>query len=407
MTETSKKPSARKKPAARTQAKTVEPKIARAAAQKPSKPKIEAPRAPAAPSRTSNNLVHVLIGAIVVSVVVAGGFALWPKLSSYLDVKNDPIKASIPAGENKIPEQTIEEMAAERDRFISQLNKMMERVNELDQALQSVKKLVAATDQSMDAEKAGEALERLKYRFAKMDERGADLAKLKKRVDKIEESKETAKNAPTGNDLTAGNEQVSTAVAQINQRLENLEKTKAAATGAAARALVLATSQLRQALHDDAPFVEPLRTLEAVAEGNQKVTEAVAALSPHAEKGVSSLTSLRNRFDSMASKAANAAKLPEGAGWVQKTINRLTSLASVRQVDGGGDENSLDGVLFRAGASLKSGDLMNAVKTLEELDGAAGAAAETWLKDARARLAVERAMASLHVYAVSILAPKE
>ena len=54
---------------------------------------------------------------------------------------------------------------------------------------------------------------------------------------------------------------------------------------------------------------------------------------------------------------------------------------------------------------LKTADLPAAVKALESLPENSKAVAAEWIRDAKARLAAERAIAALHVYAVAYMAP--
>ena len=54
------------------------------------------------------------------------------------------------------------------------------------------------------------------------------------------------------------------------------------------------------------------------------------------------------------------------------------------------------GILARAEAAAKRGDLAVAAAEMEELDGNAAETAKPWLQDARARLAAEAARAALN-----------
>jgi len=131
---------------------------------------------------------------------------------------------------------------------------------------------------------------------------------------------------------------------------------------------------------------------------------AVAMLAPYAVTGVPTLTSLRLRFDAVASDVARAAEGPGDGGWMERTIRRLKSLVAVRRTDGGTGDG-VDAILARAEADLEGANLMEAVDELEKLTGAPAKAATPWLNDARARLAAEKALTMLHVDAVALLKP--
>ncbi len=171
------------------------------------------------------------------------------------------------------------------------------------------------------------------------------------------------------------------------------------------QATVLAVGQLREALRGTMPFAAELQAVGAVAADNPEITKAIAALEPYAASGIPTLATLRRDFDRLAGEIARAARALEGDGWFEWAVNRLMSLVTVRRTTDTGDLNSVDAVVARAETSLKAGDLMAAVEELEGLAGPPGAVAAPWLRGAQARLAAERAMATLHVQAVSLLVP--
>ena len=90
-----------------------------------------------------------------------------------------------------------------------------------------------------------------------------------------------------------------------------------------------------------------------------------------------------------------------------RAVDRVSSLITWRRVGDDGKGDAVDRIVARAEARLKAGDLTGAVKAVENLaaDKKAAAAAEAWLADAKGRLIAERAVASLHVHAVSLLTP--
>jgi hypothetical protein len=64
----------------------------------------------------------------------------------------------------------------------------------------------------------------------------------------------------------------------------------------------------------------------------------------------------------------------------------------------------VDSILLAAEQALENSDLDRAVIVLGRLNGPAAEAAGDWLRDSRPRLEVERALAALHGYAISVLA---
>lgn len=353
------------------------------------------------------SLVTVALVGASIAVVIAIAVALWPNISSRMAVKSGYFSTLPTSDGRQTALRTIEEMEEERRSISNQLTATIERVNEIELELNELKNMIKATAPVTDVLEADVALQQIKELFAKIEGGGAGFDNLLKRVDKLEEDRKAAQNGPAADELAASNEQTANAITRLSQRLANLETTAATAINASAqsRAVALAVGQLREAARFDFPFGEPLAALKAMAAGEQELVDGVAALEPYAAKGVPSLALLREHFDQLASRIVSVTRFGGGSGWVHDVLVRAASLFIIRQVDGGADPNSVDGILFNAETSLRTGDLMNAVKTMGKLDGEAAAAAAQWIKDAKDRLAVEKSLASLNVFAVSILDP--
>ena len=89
----------------------------------------------------------------------------------------------------------------------------------------------------------------------------------------------------------------------------------------------------------------------------------------------------------------------EKTGWVGRAWARLADLVSVRrtgEVEGAGNEARV----ARAEARLAAGDLAAAVAEVSALSGPGDEAAADWLARARARLAVDEALAVLSRHAL-------
>lgn len=175
---------------------------------------------------------------------------------------------------------------------------------------------------------------------------------------------------------------------------------------AGAAALALAVGQLRDAALDGRPFLEPLSSVEALlaAEGGipSGLARALRELEGHAAAGVATPTVLRRKLSAEAS-AILRADADEAGGWVDETLRRLAAVVTVRRT-GDVPGADVDARLARAEAGLLSGDLAAAVAELAALTSGAADAAAAWLTLARARLAVESGLASLHAEAASRVA---
>ncbi len=175
---------------------------------------------------------------------------------------------------------------------------------------------------------------------------------------------------------------------------------------AGAAALALAVGQLRDAALDGRPFLEPLSSVKALlaAEGGipSGLARALRELEDHAAAGVATPTVLRRKLGAEAS-AILRADADEAGGWVDEALRRLAAVVTVRRT-GDVPGADVDARLARAEAGLLSGDLAAAAAELAALTNGAADAAAAWLTLARARLAVESGLASLHAEAASRVA---
>ncbi|HUI18366.1 MAG TPA: uroporphyrinogen-III synthase [Alphaproteobacteria bacterium] len=188
------------------------------------------------------------------------------------------------------------------------------------------------------------------------------------------------------------------------QRLAALEAElkRIAAVDVRRAALVLAISQLREALARSQPYDKALAELTAFAAGDGELEAAVAALKPTAATGVATVGELAERFDGAALAAARAAIVSRRPGWIGETLTRLQRLVVVRHT-GALAGNGTDAVLARAEVELKAGQLAAATAVLDGLDGPAAEAMRPWLASAKARLAADAALAALSARATARL----
>lgn len=180
-----------------------------------------------------------------------------------------------------------------------------------------------------------------------------------------------------------------------------------------AAALVLALGQLRATLSGDRPFAAELAAAEDLGRGDPdlaaKLIPALAPLKPFAASGAPTLTQLQAELPAAAiAQAASAdaagAALGVESGWLQKTLNRLSELVTVRPVGDVEGEGAL-AHLARAEARLGAGDLAAAVAELKGLTGQAATACQDWLVRAEARLTIDAAAGQLTTLSAEALVP--
>jgi len=232
----------------------------------------------------------------------------------------------------------------------------------------------------------------------------AAAARLSTRLDAIERALKTARGAGDTtalerkiNDLAQRGAALEKRLATVTGRLsKEIAALGARKAGAASRnaGLVLALGQLREALRGSGGYADELAAVRALAGDDPALAEPLATLARHAETGVATRAALRARFSALADRLVRAAVVPPEGNWLRRTLARLGSLVTVRRVgEVAGD--AADAVVARAEARLEAGDLAAAVAELETLQGAPATLAKPWLEDARARLAVDRAVAAL------------
>ncbi|MEW5704286.1 MAG: mitofilin family membrane protein [Pseudomonadota bacterium] len=190
-------------------------------------------------------------------------------------------------------------------------------------------------------------------------------------------------------------EALRTAVEGLAAQLADLVRvTKADPVDPVANRRFLAVEGLCEGLWEYGPFRERLMDLLAVAGEDPIMKEAVAPIAAYADRGIATLPMLRARYDAMASAALKADRLKPDANWTEKLLANLSSVLTIRRT-GDFEGDGLEAVLARAELALEAGDLERGVALLRGIEGPAGGAMESWLRDAEARLAAEAAIRRL------------
>ncbi len=360
--------------------------------------------------KKSGNGAASIVGLVLVLGITAGAayatLPLWqpyadPYLSGNLKVKlaelsktgskpkitpTEDVAAKAVAKEG----DALKDLKEERQAIDDEVSPLLQHLNDLEAQLAAVRKMVDATSMPLDAAEANDSLSKLNSRLSHLENNSQALDDLMQRIAKLEQQG------------GGGNVNLSTSLSSLEERLGNLEKTDFRLDGA--QAMVLAVGQLREVLRRSGSFSKELKTLKALAPNELKLTQAIGVLEGHAASGVATADMLKRRFSDLAGSIVSADATMKGDGWIETAVNRMRSLVTMRRTDGA-PTGSVDAVVADAETQLKNGDLTAAVGLVEELQGPAAKVAEVWMKDAKARLDVEKAMASLHVHSVALLAP--
>lgn len=389
-------------------------------------PPPEKPSPPEAASGSSADsrpvaLVAFLFAIVAVAVLAGAVYAsapFWiPRVTPYLPVALrdpflDPRFTALASRIQSLEElararavygNAIQDLEEERAVFSERLDDQLTRLDELDRALGTVKGLVTQVQGGADPEATRASLDRLRGRLNQLetmrDSVSARLAEMARTAD----SAPPAGGLAAVEELGAQNERLSTAVRDMAGRLDRLETAPVPApdSDTVARALVLAVGQLREALRTSGAYADEVAAVKALVGGDREALGAVAVLEMTADSGIPTLEALSAEFGAVARRVVVESIDLGGEGWLNRAGKWFFSIVSVRRTGDGVGGAEPDAVVARAEVLLASGDLMAAVDALAALDGKGAEAAAEWRARARSRLAAERAMAKLHIHAIS------
>jgi hypothetical protein len=177
----------------------------------------------------------------------------------------------------------------------------------------------------------------------------------------------------------------------------DLQKTRDAAAKAAREAAArelgaaMAVVQLSDALRDSTPYGATVAATRARLPQEPAVQGALETLAAHAESGVPTRLALQERFRALAGEAVAVSAGDGEDGLMTGVLRRLGDIVQVRPV-GEQTGQGAGATLARAEARLTARDLAGAVAEVGALSGAPAETMAPWLADAKARLAVDRAV---------------
>jgi len=159
--------------------------------------------------------------------------------------------------------------------------------------------------------------------------------------------------------------------------------------------LLLAASQLREAVANGRPFGLELDTIQAFAAKQPRLTIDATGLATHQRDGVPTRVELRNQFDQIAPSVVRAGLLPtDSASWFQRTLDRFLSVVNIRRLDDDGSA-AVGAIVTRIEDRLSNGDIEAAIVAVENLNGLAAETLAPWLSNAKIISAAERSVTAL------------
>jgi len=302
--------------------------------------------------------------------------------------------------------EDFKKLEEQRQKLNQQVDALVKRLAGMESELKGLRGMVDASQPPKEATDAVQSLERLSGRLARLEQSRAEVDVLLRRMAESERTL-PAKQGPK------------TAAEKGGEKIKSAD----AMPSAGDTSLIGAVSRLNKVLSGDGSFAKELAAVAALAGTDPDMKRQIAILEPFAAGGIPDLGQLRRRFTEQSTAIISAAhisaamgdapKAGDGGGfgglWRKMRV-KMESWVSVRRSDGtsGGPKSRNSAVLVdNAGTALAAGDLAAAVETVEGLSGAGAEAAAPWLKLARARLAADRAVAALHLFAISRLVPEK
>jgi len=275
-------------------------------------------------------------------------------------------------------------------REAAQLNSLAQRIQDIEARLESLRQLAASAQGGGEVGVLAERLARIETEANAFGDVAQRLSQLESRTSAETTAETTAMNG------------LDRRLSALTERLNQIEQSGTAEdANVQARAAVLALGQLRERVHGGKPFTSELGALGALWPG--EANASMAALRAHADTGVPTIETLKQRFQSAATAALRNAGEP-GEGWLNRAGNWMRSLVVVRPVAGGMPEGTAAAaVIARAETRLRAGDLAQAIGELGALGPAPAQPFVAWIDDARALQAVENALAALEIQAIARL----
>jgi len=341
------------------------------------------------PARKSHAAAIAILVLLAAVVLLAG----WGSLPLWADRLPAPLRpyaeALIPAPPAPQQSEAVAELRAMVEGLRTDLAATERAVATLRSRLGDLENRPAAVP-SGDGDMAAEVAARL----AEVEARLADLAATTGEANLSEEIRALEERIGE----IAANRAPASTVLGLSERVAQLEGAVRKAVGRQDKALafLLSVGQLREAINSGRPFDAQLRAAAAVAPEGVAVSAVTAGFADYAGRGVPTKIALQQRLEALSAQAIRADARPEdGDSWINRTIDRLSQVVTVRRTDGTAVGDSPAAVTSRAEAMLAEGDLGAAVAEIAKLDGPAAAVLAGWLADARARLAAEDGIAEL------------
>lgn len=271
------------------------------------------------------------------------------------------------------------------------------RIAELEERTASLESALRAMPQSaplaayQPASQGSEGVNELRSRLDSLADlsRGTDatLQALAQRVDAVE------RQPGGGETKEAVRTEIASQTAPLQQRLALAEHELDVLTRAQSErqadartaSLTLALTNLKRAISDGRPFPAELAAVETLSASKLPVSQ----LAPYKDEGIATLAGLQNEFTDASAKTIEAFYANKSNGFMGEVLSRAKSAIQVRP--SGSKGNSVEAILGRMSAALKSGDLKRALVEGGTLQSPPQEMMD-WFGKAQARVAADEAL---------------
>ena len=276
----------------------------------------------------------------------------------------------------------FDELQKERQRLQAKLDITLERVDTLENSINSAKEMIKAVNTNTGID-ARETLKTLLNRIQKLEDENLNYRTLVK-----------TKN---GEIIRRLSKEIAALERKIPVYIGNNQDNEASG-------IVLLVGQLRESVRSGRSFESELTALKLLIKKNKHIeallNETLFNLDRFAKSGAPNIQMLQTQFSEQAGRIVQIALIPSDGGWVQRSIARLVETVKWRRTDnliGKG----VEAIVARAEWALKSGDIVKTIKELSLLEGNSAKLASEWLDVANAHVIVEKALAELQTQVVA------
>ena len=330
-----------------------------------------------------------LIGAFIVSAGLATSDLWTPrlhKIAPFLQSQNITEKniSLLIQRLEKLELQTLdnmprlEELEEEKNRLTDQAKETLDRIGALEKSIGKAKKVVSSIEAQILPGNSKQGLTKLIERLDEIEK------------DTITEASKTEKN-----------------IGALEKKLENYRNERLAIGktngNTVARAFLVGVGQLRLAIKTGKPFVEELKSLEAINIGEEAKDIIEKKLRDESTKGITKFSEIRLSFQRIAGKVVSNSKIEiDEEDLVTQIFSRISDSVTWRktsQLIGTG----VEAIVARAEDNLIQGDLESAINELESLEPKAKLILGDWLQAAKKHITANKAVSSLQNIAISQL----